>query len=167
MDCGSMISGSAKQVARSLAASPSPKRLEGTGAASSSGLKIPGSVYSVQDSEPRLFPAYNVFASLPLLFARSRMSKSRSPESSGNNRRNFLKISSAAVLGSAALPKIASAQAAAAANSPSAKMTSNRATAMPTRNLGKTGYKVGIFSLGGQAALEKPSNEAAAVPIIE
>ena len=27
--------------------------------------------------------------------------------------------------------------------------------AMPTRNLGKTGYKVGIFSLGGQAALEK------------
>jgi aryl-alcohol dehydrogenase-like predicted oxidoreductase len=40
-------------------------------------------------------------------------------------------------------------------------------TAMPTRNLGKTGYKVGIFSLGGQAALEKPNNEAAAVPIIE
>ena len=30
--------------------------------------------------------------------------------------------------------------------------------AMPTRNLGKTGYKVGIFSLGGQAALEKPNN---------
>ena len=40
-------------------------------------------------------------------------------------------------------------------------------SAMPTRNLGKTGYKVGIFSLGGQAALEKPNNEAAAVPIIE
>jgi len=39
--------------------------------------------------------------------------------------------------------------------------------AMPTRNLGKTGYKVGIFSLGGQAALEKPKNEAVAVPIIE
>jgi len=41
------------------------------------------------------------------------------------------------------------------------------ADAMPTRNLGKTGYKVGIFSLGGQAALEKPSNEGIAVPIIE
>ena len=40
-------------------------------------------------------------------------------------------------------------------------------TAMPTRNLGKTGYKVGVFSLGGQAALEKPNNEAVAVPIIE
>src|SRR5471030_2910066 len=39
--------------------------------------------------------------------------------------------------------------------------------AMPTRNLGKTGYKVGIFSLGGQASLEKPNNETIAVPIIE
>src|SRR6516162_280666 len=39
--------------------------------------------------------------------------------------------------------------------------------AMPTRNLGKTGYKVGIFSLGGQAALEKPNNFDTAVPIIE
>src|ERR1700742_196396 len=39
--------------------------------------------------------------------------------------------------------------------------------AMPTRNLGKTGYKVGIFSLGGQAAVEKPNNFDAAVPIIE
>lgn len=39
--------------------------------------------------------------------------------------------------------------------------------AMPTRNLGKTGYKVGVFSLGGQAALEKPNNETVAVPIIE
>ena len=38
---------------------------------------------------------------------------------------------------------------------------------MPTRNLGKTGYKVGIFSLGGQAALEKPDNFDIAVPIIE
>ncbi len=38
--------------------------------------------------------------------------------------------------------------------------------AMPTRNLGKTGYKVGIFSLGGQAALELPNNFEVAVPII-
>jgi aryl-alcohol dehydrogenase-like predicted oxidoreductase len=38
---------------------------------------------------------------------------------------------------------------------------------MPTRNLGKTGYRVGIFSLGGQAAIERPDNEAVAVPIIE
>ena len=38
---------------------------------------------------------------------------------------------------------------------------------MPTRNLGKIGYKVGIFSLGGQAALEKANNFDAAVPLIE
>ncbi len=48
-------------------------------------------------------------------------------------------------------------------------MPSNPVTlkAMPTRNLGKTGYKVGIFSLGGQAALEKANNFDVAVPIVE
>ena len=39
--------------------------------------------------------------------------------------------------------------------------------AMPTRNLGKTGYKVGIFSLGGQAALEQANNFDVAVPLVE
>jgi len=39
--------------------------------------------------------------------------------------------------------------------------------AMPTRNLGNTGYQVGIFSLGGQAALEQPDNFDVAVPLIE
>ena len=39
--------------------------------------------------------------------------------------------------------------------------------AMPTRNLGKTGYKVGVFSLGGQASLERPNHFDVAVPIIE
>jgi uncharacterized protein len=43
----------------------------------------------------------------------------------------------------------------------------NTSAAMPTRNLGKTGYKVGVFSLGGQAALEKQNNFDIAVPIIE
>jgi uncharacterized protein len=38
---------------------------------------------------------------------------------------------------------------------------------MPTRNLGKTGYKVGIFSLGGQASLERSNNFDVAVPIVE
>lgn len=48
-------------------------------------------------------------------------------------------------------------------------LPSNPATVrqMPTRNLGKTGYKVGIFSLGGQAALERGNNFDAAIPIIE
>ena len=39
--------------------------------------------------------------------------------------------------------------------------------AMPTRNLGKTGFQVGIFSLGGQAAIEKANNFDVAVPLIE
>jgi len=41
------------------------------------------------------------------------------------------------------------------------------ARAMPTRNLGRTGHKIGLFSLGAQAALEKPDNEAVALPILE
>ena len=83
--------------------------------------------------------------------------------SSSTNRREFLKASGAITAGlvaGTALP-------AAASILPS--LPSNPATphAMPTRNLGKTGYKVGIFSLGGQAALERANNQAAAVPIIE
>jgi len=38
---------------------------------------------------------------------------------------------------------------------------------MPTRNLGRTGFRVGIFGLGGQGALEKANNEAIALPVIE
>jgi len=41
------------------------------------------------------------------------------------------------------------------------------AGAMPTRNLGRTGFQVGLFSLGGQAAIEQPNHEAVAVPILE
>jgi predicted aldo/keto reductase-like oxidoreductase len=39
--------------------------------------------------------------------------------------------------------------------------------AMPTRNLGKTGFQVGVFSLGGQSAIEKADNFDVAVPLIE
>lgn len=46
-------------------------------------------------------------------------------------------------------------------------MNAATADAMPTRNLGRTGYRTGIFSLGGQAAIEQPNNEAVAVPIVE
>jgi len=38
--------------------------------------------------------------------------------------------------------------------------------AMPTRNLGKTGYQVGIFSLGGQATLEIKGTEKESEAII-
>src|ERR1700691_5703434 len=96
------------------------------------------------------------------------MRKNTAEKSANSNRRAFLKaggIMTAAVLGSATLPDVASGRPGPASNG----LPSNAATSdsMPTRNLGKTGYKVGIFSLGGQAALEKPHNEANAVPIIE
>src|SRR5579864_2095771 len=94
------------------------------------------------------------------------MSKHTTDKSSNSDRRTFLKaggLMTAAALGSAALPEVALGQ------SPSNSLPFNSATtnAMPARNLGKTGYKVGIFSLGGQSSLEKPHNEAVAVPIIE
>jgi uncharacterized protein len=38
--------------------------------------------------------------------------------------------------------------------------------AMPTRNLGKTGYQVGILSLGGQATIEKEGTEAESIAIV-
>jgi aryl-alcohol dehydrogenase-like predicted oxidoreductase len=91
------------------------------------------------------------------------MSKRASDKSPKSDRRSFLKatgILGAAAVGSAAIPSVVSAQ----SNPPSRNPVSE---AMPTRNLGKTGYKVGIFSLGGQASLEKSNNEAVAVPIIE
>ena len=96
------------------------------------------------------------------------MSKKEADKISSSNRRTFLKASGAmtaaalgsAALGSTALPKLPAAATTTPADSP-------RREAMPTRNLGKTGYKVGIFSLGGQASIERPHNEDVAVPIIE
>jgi uncharacterized protein len=38
---------------------------------------------------------------------------------------------------------------------------------MPARNLGRTGVSVKLFSLGGQAAIERSNNAAVAVPLIE
>ena len=78
-------------------------------------------------------------------------------EDSASGRRDFLKIGGLAAAGLAARANTIPAQ-------PDNPRTG---AAMPTRNLGLTGYKTGIFSLGGQAALERPNNAAAAVPIVE
>jgi len=85
------------------------------------------------------------------------------PTSSG--RRDFLKTSGAVAAG--LLTNGAVLARPAAAMFPPLPRNSNTTAAMPTRNLGKTGYKVAIFSLGGQAALEKANNFDIAVPIIE
>jgi aryl-alcohol dehydrogenase-like predicted oxidoreductase len=80
-------------------------------------------------------------------------------------RRDFLKLGAAVVGGAAAsLESRALAGTTAARPLPENPRTP---AAMPTRNLGRTGYSVGIFSLGGQAAVEQPDNEEAAVAIVE
>jgi aryl-alcohol dehydrogenase-like predicted oxidoreductase len=80
-------------------------------------------------------------------------------------RREFLKLGTTAVGGAAAGVSLTGRALAADAR----PLPSNPRTpaAMPTRNLGRTGYSVGIFSLGGQAAVEQPNNEAAAAAIVE
>src|SRR6202046_2391891 len=84
---------------------------------------------------------------------------------SSPNRRNFLKTGgavAAGLLAHGAMPAQA-----AVATMPALPVNARTQSAMPTRNLGKTGYKVGIFSLGGQAALEKANHFDVAVPIVE
>jgi aryl-alcohol dehydrogenase-like predicted oxidoreductase len=85
--------------------------------------------------------------------------------SSSPDRRSFLKSGGAVAAG--LLAQGAAPRAATAATLGPLPVNPRTMDAMPTRNLGKTGYKVGIFSLGGQAALEKPHNFDIAVPIIE
>jgi len=89
------------------------------------------------------------------------MNKSGSDDLERRNRREFIKTGgavTAALLGPATL---------AGAAPPAGRSSANAADAMPTRNLGKTGHRVGLFSLGGQAALERAGNEGAAVEIVE
>jgi len=78
------------------------------------------------------------------------------------HRRAFLKLGGAAAAG--LMGHAASGQTAGATP---ATENPTAASPMPVRNLGRTGYKVGVFSLGGQAALERGHNEAVAVPIVE
>ena len=80
----------------------------------------------------------------------------------GLGRRDWIKLGAAGAAGLLAA-RLEGAEPA----KPPAPFNARTAKAMPTRNLGRTGQLVGLFSLGGQAALEKPDNEAVAVPIIE
>jgi hypothetical protein len=91
------------------------------------------------------------------------MNQTKSRQHCDQTRREFIRTSgaaAAALLAGAALPE-------AAGGWPSAAGQAARDAAIPTRPLGRTGHQVSIFSLGGQAALERPNNDAVAVPIIE
>ena len=85
-------------------------------------------------------------------------------EKSKQSRRDFLKVGGAASAAVLLSQRVATSKSTKAPAHPVNPIT---ATAMPTRNLGKTGFRVGIFSLGGQAALERGNNRDVAVPIIE
>jgi aryl-alcohol dehydrogenase-like predicted oxidoreductase len=79
------------------------------------------------------------------------------------SRRSFIKASGAATAGllvHGATPGAAQAPGALPSNP-------KTAAAMPTRNFGKTGFRVALFSLGGQSAIERANNDAVAVPIVE
>jgi uncharacterized protein len=86
---------------------------------------------------------------------------SKTSDSRATSRRAFLKTGALA----AGVAAVGVVETGAAAVAP----PFNPATevAMPTRNLGKTGHRVGIFSLGGQATVEVPNKEAEAVAIVE
>jgi hypothetical protein len=79
------------------------------------------------------------------------------------DRRDFLKITGAAAAGVLAHSTISQT----AHALPPLPLNAATNESMPTRNLGKTGYRVGVFSLGGQATVEQPNKEAEATAIIE
>jgi len=89
---------------------------------------------------------------------------SHSENSDGKlKRRDVLKLGTAAAAGFVARGVMAGTP----QTMPALPVNPKTPDAMPTRNLGKTGFQVGIFSLGGQAAIEKANNFDVAVPLIE
>lgn len=96
------------------------------------------------------------------------MSEHDPHESSILPRRDFLRLGGAAAAGLVA-KDLLGVEAQAGERRALPPLPANPATrdAMPTRNLGKTGYRVGLFSLGGQASIEQPDNQEQAVAIVE
>jgi aryl-alcohol dehydrogenase-like predicted oxidoreductase len=82
------------------------------------------------------------------------------------DRRDFIRLGGAAAAGLVARDLFPT-RAPSVAGMPALPTNPRTPEAMPTRNLGRTGYRVGLFSLGGQAAVEQPDNEERAVAIIE
>ncbi len=83
--------------------------------------------------------------------------------SSGFGRRDFLGAGLATAVGAVASTRPGEANTEAPPATPHNPRTH---AAMPVRNLGKTGHRVGIFSLGGQAAVEEAGKEEIAEAIV-
>src|SRR5271163_2491279 len=96
------------------------------------------------------------------------MKTNDTPQDAANqNRRGFLKTGAASIaagLSAGVIASSASAEVTSTENSPAAAKAIQ--DMMPTRNLGKTGFRVGIFGLGGQGALEKANNESLALQVV-
>jgi aryl-alcohol dehydrogenase-like predicted oxidoreductase len=93
------------------------------------------------------------------------MSTKSTDDAGRPGRRGFLRAGGAATAALLA-PTAFAGRTVAAAGLPA--LPDNPATAgMPSRNLGRTGFRVGVFSLGGQSAVERANNEANAVAIVE
>jgi len=87
-------------------------------------------------------------------------------EREGATRRDFVKAGVAGAVGLTIGQQASNANHNPAAQRPAPPYNPRTHLAMPTRNLGETGYRPGIFSLGGQATIEKPSKEQESVAII-
>ncbi|UCF36594.1 MAG: aldo/keto reductase [Acidobacteriota bacterium] len=81
------------------------------------------------------------------------------------SRRDFMKTGVAGAVG-AGIGRGSAALSASAAEKVTPPYNPRTHGAMPMRNLGKTGYKVGVFSLGGQATIEKPGTEEESMGIV-
>src|ERR1700724_3229147 len=96
------------------------------------------------------------------------MKTNDTPQDAGDqNRRGFLKTGAASIavgLSAGVIAASASGEAMSTGNSPAAARAVQ--DMMPTRNLGKTGFRVGILGLGGRGALEKARNQSVALRII-
>jgi len=97
------------------------------------------------------------------------MKTNDTPQDAGHrSRRGFLKAGAASIaagLSAGVIAPSASGQVTSTENSPAAARAIQ--DMMPTRNLGKTGFRAGIFGLGGQGALEKANNESLALQMIQ
>jgi hypothetical protein len=87
-------------------------------------------------------------------------------ELQGATRREFVKTAMAGAVGVTVGYQASRSEADVPKAPPGGPFNERTLAAMPTRNLGKTGHRVGIFSLGGQATIEKPNMEDQAFAIV-
>jgi aryl-alcohol dehydrogenase-like predicted oxidoreductase len=94
------------------------------------------------------------------------MDKPTNENTDGFSRRDFVRTGVAGAVGLAVGSQAGASADPAPAEQQAPPYNPRTFGAMPTRNLGRTGYRVGLFSLGGQATIEKPGTEEQSVAIV-